>query len=243
MKEKKVNKEFNGHLINIIIPCYNEEKFIEDVINNVIEYSRFSKKIIVVNDGSTDKTGLVLENLKNKKLIDVLINHNVNLGKGAAIKSGLKQVSEGIIIIQDSDFEYSPNDYQRLLKPIIDGDADVVYGSRFLGGNDAKRVLYFKHRIANSILTFFSNVLTDINLTDMETGYKVFTKKSVEDIVLIEDGFGFEPEITAKLAKKKIRFYEVAISYNGRTYEEGKKIRFKDAIRAIYCIFKYNLLN
>ena len=236
------NKVSNRHLINIIIPCFNEEKFIENVINNVIKYSKFNKKIIVVNDGSKDKTGIILENLKNKKLIDVLINHNVNLGKGAAIKSGLKHINEGIIIIQDSDFEYSPKDYQRLLKPIIDGDADVVYGSRFLGGSDAKRVLYFKHRIANSILTFFSNVLTDINLTDMETGYKVFTQKSVENIVLIEDGFGFEPEITAKLAKKKIRFYEVAISYKGRTYEEGKKIRFKDAVRAIYCIFKYNLL-
>ena len=200
------NKESNRHLINIIIPCFNEEKFIENVINNVIKYSIFNKKIIVVNDGSKDKTRIILENLKNKKLIDVLINHNVNLGKGAAIKSGLKHINEGIVIIQDSDFEYSPKDYQRLLKPIIDGDADVVYGSRFLGGNEAKRVLYFKHRIANSILTFFSNVLTDINLTDMETGYKVFTKKSMENILLIEDGFGFEPEITAKLAKKKLDF-------------------------------------
>ena len=192
-----------NHLINIIIPCFNEEKFIEEVVNNVIKYSKFRKKIIVVNDWSKDNSRSVLENLKNKNLIDVLINHNVNLGKGAAIRSGLKYVTEGIIIIQDSDFEYSPEDYQKLLKPIIDGNADVVYGSRFLGGNEAKRVLYFKHRIANSILTFFSNVLTDINLTDMETGYKVFTQKSVENIVLIEDGFGFEPEITAKLAKKK----------------------------------------
>ena len=231
-----------NHLINIIIPCFNEEKFIEEVVNNVIKYSKFRKKIIVVNDGSKDNSRSVLENLKNKNLIDVLINHNVNLGKGAAIRSGLKYVTEGIIIIQDSDFEYSPEDYQKLLKPIIDGNADVVYGSRFLGGNDAKRVLYFKHRIANSILTFFSNVLTDINLTDMETGYKVFTKKSIQDITLVEDGFGFEPEITAKLAKKKIRFYEVAISYKGRTYEEGKKIRFKDALRAMYCILKYNFL-
>ncbi len=238
----KDNIKPDDYLINIIIPCFNEEKFIEDVINNVIKYSKFSKKIIVINDGSKDKTKSVLENLKNKNLIDILINHDVNLGKGAAIKSGLKYVDEGIIIIQDSDFEYSPEDYQRLLKPIIEGNADVVFGSRFLGGNDAKRVLYFKHRIANSILTFFSNVLTDINLTDMETGYKVFTKKSIENITLVEDGFGFEPEITAKLAKKKIRFYEVAISYKGRTYEEGKKIRFKDALRAMYCIIKYNLL-
>ena len=219
----KNNIKPDDYLINIIIPCFNEEKFIEDVINNVIKYSKFNKKIIVINDGSKDKTKSVLENLKNKNLIDILINHNVNLGKGAAIKSGLKYVDEGIIIIQDSDFEYSPEDYQRLLKPIIEGNADVVFGSRFLGGNDAKRVLYFKHRIANSILTFFSNVLTDINLTDMETGYKVFTKKSIENITLVEDGFGFEPEITAKLAKKKNRFYEVAISYKGRTYEEGKK--------------------
>lgn len=238
----KNNIKPDDYLINIIIPCFNEEKFIEDVINNVIKYSKFNKKIIVINDGSKDKTKSVLENLKNKNLIDILINHNVNLGKGAAIKSGLKYVDEGIIIIQDSDFEYSPEDYQRLLKPIIEGNADVVFGSRFLGGNDAKRVLYFKHRIANSILTFFSNVLTDINLTDMETGYKVFTKKSIENITLVEDGFGFEPEITAKLAKKKNRFYEVAISYKGRTYEEGKKIRFKDALRAMYCIIKYNLL-
>lgn len=241
MKNKEIIKSIN-HLINIIIPCFNEEKFIEDVINKVIKYSKFSKKIIVINDGSKDKTKSVLENLKNKNLIDVLINHDKNLGKGAAIKSGLKYVTEGIIIIQDADFEYSPEDYQRLLKPIFEGHADVVFGSRFLGGNDAKRVLYFKHRMANSILTFFSNILTDINLTDMETGYKVFTKKSIENITLVEDGFGFEPEITAKLAKKKIRFYEVAISYKGRTYEEGKKIRFKDALRAMYCIIKYNLL-
>ena len=230
-------------LVNIIIPCLNEERYIRKVVERVIKFSNFQKKIIVINDGSTDNTALILDELKKQNLIDTVINHENNLGKGAAIKSGLEEVQEGIIVIQDADLEYSPEDYDKLLKPIITNNADVVFGSRFLGGLDAKRVLYFRHRIANSLLTFLSNIFTDINLTDMETGYKVFTKEAVDGIILREKGFGFEPEITAKLSKKKLKIYEVGISYAGRTYEEGKKIKFSDAIRAVYCIIRYNLFN
>ena len=228
--------------VTILIPCFNEERYIENVIDSVIKYCSFEKQIIVIDDASSDGTHEKLQNLKKQNKINEIFTHKNNLGKGAAIRSGIKLVKSGIIIIQDADLEYSPKDYNKLIGPIISGKADVVYGSRFLGGGeDAHRVLYFKHRLANSFLTFLSNLLTDINLTDMETGYKAFKYESVKDIELIENRFGFEPEITAKMAKKKLRFYEVGISYYGRTYEEGKKIGLKDAFRALYCIFRYNL--
>tara|TARA_B100000945_G_scaffold319921_1_gene328449 strand:- start:1602 stop:2300 length:699 start_codon:yes stop_codon:yes gene_type:complete len=228
--------------VTILIPCFNEERYIENVIDSVNKYCSFEKQIIVIDDASSDGTHEKLQNLKKQNKINEIFTHKNNLGKGAAIRSGIKLVKSGIIIIQDADLEYSPKDYNKLIGPIISGKADVVYGSRFLGGGeDAHRVLYFKHRLANSFLTFLSNLLTDINLTDMETGYKAFKYESVKDIELIENRFGFEPEITAKMAKKKLRFYEVGISYYGRTYEEGKKIGLKDAFRALYCIFRYNL--
>lgn len=226
--------------LTIVIPCFNENKYIEEIIESVHSQPFDNKQIIVVDDGSKDGTEDKLKKLKDSGKINNLIIHEINQGKGAAIRSGLKEAIGEIIIIQDADLEYDPKDYSRLIKPITDGKADVVYGSRFLGGgSDGHRVLYFWHRIANGILTLFCNLLTDMNLTDMETGYKAFKKNCLKNITLKENRFGFEPEITIKLAKKKLRFFEVSVSYNGRTYEEGKKIGFKDGIRALYCLVKY----
>ncbi len=226
--------------LSIIIPCFNEEKYIEQVIDSIIKQKIEDKEIVVVNDASTDKTKDILIQLKEKKKIDTLINHEINLGKGGAVRSALKKTTGEIIIIQDADLEYNPKDFFKLIKPIIEGKADVVFGSRFIGGGeDAHRVLYFWHRVANGILTTLANILIDMNLTDMETGYKAFKKTAVDNITIEENRFGFEPEITIKLAKKKLRFFEVGVSYNGRTYDEGKKIGIKDGFRAVYCLFKY----
>ena len=225
--------------LSIIIPCYNENDFIEKVIDKINQQDISNKEIIVVDDGSNKKTKDILEEcLKNKK-IHKLITHEVNLGKGESLKSGLKNITGKIIIFQDADLEYDPNDYSKMINPILLNKADVVYGSRFLGSPEGQRVLYYWHRVANFILTTLTNILININLTDMETGYKVFKKEAIESIEINESSFGIEPEITIKLALKKFRFYEVGVSYNGRTYDEGKKIKLKDAFEAVYCIFKY----
>jgi len=224
-------------LLSIIIPAFNEAAFLPEVIRRVGE-TPYDKEIIVVDDGSTDGTceylkGLASENIK-------VIVHDKNIGKGAAMRTGIAVATGDIVIVQDADLEYDPKDYPVLLEPIIQGKADVVYGSRFLGG--PHRVLFFWHSIGNSLITLISNMFTDLNLTDMETGYKAFRKKVFETITIESNRFGFEPEITAKVAKKGFRIYEVPISYSGRSYREGKKITWKDGFKAIFTVFKYNLL-
>ena len=231
--------------ISIVIPCYNEERTLLKVVNSV-EKSLFDLKfdyeIIVIDDFSNDSSLLILKDLEKSKRIH-LIQHSTNQGKGAALKSGFNIAVGDIIIVQDSDLEYNPIDYKKLLLPFQDAEADVVYGSRFLGGDRYVRIHFFWHYIANKILTFICNIFTNLNLSDMESGYKVFKKSVIKSIHLKEKSFGIEPEITIKLAKKKFKFFEVPISYNGRNYDEGKKIKLKDAFIAIYCIFKYSLLS
>ena len=226
--------------LTIIIPCYNEKRNILTVLKEVSESTNISKEIIVVDDGSTDGSREVLSSL-DKKMFNVIM-HEKNMGKGAAIRSGLKHATGDVIIFQDADLEYTPSEYDKLLKPIILDKADVVFGSRFRSG-EAARILYFWHMIGNTCLTFLSNMLTNLNLTDVETGYKVFRKEILDQLTIQEDRFGIEPEITAKIAKirPRIRIYEVGISYYGRTYEEGKKITWKDGVRAVYVMFKYNI--
>ena len=226
--------------LNVIIPCYNEKSTIETLIANVQSAEPKNKKIIIIDDFSNDGSRDILKSYETYSDINV-IYHNKNFGKGRAIRSGINKVEEGLILIQDADLEYNPRDYKKLLKPFEEANADVVYGSRFLGGQEYSRIHYFWHFIANKILTFLCNFFTNLNMTDMETGYKVFKKEHVDKINLIEDSFGIEPELTIKLAKLKLRFFEVPISYNGRSYEEGKKIGLLDAFKAIYCIVKYKL--
>ena len=227
--------------ISIIIPCFNEEKTISKVINNILSSYDGEKEIIVIDDFSNDKTrDIIQSNLKDK--IDKIILNEKNYGKGFSIRKGINIADGDVIIIQDADLEYDPSDYNKLLEPIKNGLADVLYGSRFLGG-EQKRVLYFWHTLGNKILTFLSNMFSDLNLTDMEVGYKLFKSEIIRDINLLEDRFGFEPEITAKIAKKNIRIFEVGISYHGRKYEDGKKITWKDGISALRCIIKYNIFD
>ena len=226
--------------LSVVVPCFNEAGTVESIIAAVRDSPYEPKEIIVVNDCSTDGTREVLEKLKQRGRIDRLVHHEVNRGKGAALRTGFQQATGDVVIVQDADLEYDPGEYPRLVKPILDGKADVVFGSRFMG-DEPHRVLYFWHRVGNGLLTLLSNMLTNLNLTDMETCYKVFKRDVIQSIKIEEDRFGFEPEITAKVAKMRCVIYEVGIAYYGRTYEEGKKIGWKDGFRAIYCILKYNL--
>jgi glycosyltransferase involved in cell wall biosynthesis len=227
----------DGFKLSIVIPVYNERETIRDIIE-VVSATPFHKEMIVVDDGSTDGTRDVLSGIEQDGL--KVFMHDKNQGKGAALQTGFSHATGDIVIIQDADLEYDPEEYPVLLKPILDGRADVVYGSRF-AGHGAHRVLYFWHSVGNRFLTLLSNLFTNLNLTDMETCYKVFRKEALAGVVIKEKRFGFEPEITAKMARKKLRIYEVPISYYGRTYEQGKKIDWKDGVWAIWCIIKYNL--
>jgi glycosyltransferase involved in cell wall biosynthesis len=227
--------------ISIVIPCYNEKDTIETIVLAVRASPVQEKEIIVVDDGSSDGTIPVLKE-KIAVLVDKIIFHECNRGKGAALRSGFQVASGDIVLVQDADLEYDPQEYPLLLDPIQSGKADVVYGSRFMGGR-AHRVVYFWHMVGNRFLTLLSNMLTNLNLTDMETCYKAFRREVLATIVIEEDRFGFEPEITAKVAKNGCKVFEVGISYNGRTYEEGKKIGWRDGVRAVYAIVKYNLFS
>ena len=225
--------------ISIVIPCYNEKDTIERIVEAVRSAAIESREIIVVDDCSQDGTKAVLEE-KVSEMVDRIIYHPVNRGKGACLRSGFAAATGEIILVQDADLEYSPDDYPVLLEPLLSGKADAVFGSRFMGGRP-HRVLLFWHMAGNRFLTLLSNVFTNLNLTDMETGYKAFKASLIKSIQIEEDRFGVEPEIIAKLARAGCRIYEVGISYNGRTYREGKKVNWKDGIRAIYAIVKYNL--
>ena len=232
--------------LSILVACYNEERSIMALlerINKVELIGATEKEIIIVDDASTDKTNAIVNSFiqQNPQISIQLHRHERNAGKGKCIQLAIKKAQGNIIVIQDADLEYDPSDYNRLLKPIFDGHADVVYGSRFRG-SEPHRVLFFFHTIGNKFLTFLSNIFTQLNLTDMETGYKMFRSDILNQIQLREKRFGIEPEITAKISRiKGIRIYEVGISYFGRTFEEGKKINWKDGIRCMYCILKYNL--
>ena len=223
--------------LSVIIPVYNERATIARLLQRVRDVN-IEKEIIVVDDGSTDGTREVLEKLQDK--IDILVYHDRNQGKGAAIRTGVVKATGDVVVIQDADLEYDPQEYHRLIKPIADGRADVVYGSRFMGG-DEHRVLFFWHFVGNQFLTLLSNMFTNLNLTDMETCYKMLKADVIKGITIEQNRFGFEPEITAKVAKMHCRIYEVGISYSGRDYTEGKKIGWKDGFQAMWCIIKYSL--
>lgn len=225
--------------VSVVIPCYNEKSTIEKVVTAVRAASLPEIEIIVVDDASTDGTVEVLQQ-SVAPLVDKIIYHPVNRGKGAALRSGFAAATGEAVIVQDADLEYSPTEYPLMLGPIEAGKADVVFGSRFTGGRP-HRVVYFWHMVGNKLLTLFSNIFSNLNLTDMETGFKAFRRSVLSDVELCENRFGFEPEITAKVAKARYRIYEVGISYFGRTYEEGKKITWKDGVRALYVIIKYNV--
>ncbi|MDB4189449.1 glycosyltransferase family 2 protein [Candidatus Pelagibacter sp.] len=237
-----INK--NSFKLSVVIPCYNEHRtinlIIDKIINSLNIYGYKNFEIIIVDDCSTDGTKETLKKLELEKNIKVFF-HDRNLGKGAAIKTAILHVCGDLLLIQDADLEYDPFDYDKLLLPFFETDADIVYGSRFLGGGKYVRIHFFWHYLANKILTFLCNLFINLNLTDMETGYKVFKSSAIKSIILIEKSFAFEPEVTIKLAKKKYKFYEVPITYNGRSYEEGKKIGLRDAFIALKTIILYSI--
>ena len=227
--------------LSIIIPCFNEQKTISVIINKVRNLKDYDKEIIIVDDCSTDGTKEILQKLDDSNSIKIIYNDR-NRGKGYCIKKGINSSTGSVIIIQDADLEYDPNDIPKLINPIQNGNADVVYGSRFVGSEE-KRVLFYWHSLGNKFLTTLSNMFTNLNLTDMECCYKAFKSKIIKDISLKENRFGFEPEVTAKISKKEIKIYEVGIKYFGRKYAEGKKITWVDGFRAIYCIIFYSFFD
>jgi glycosyltransferase involved in cell wall biosynthesis len=223
--------------LSIVIPVYNEKNTIEEIVKKVKSVD-LNKEIVIVDDYSTDGTREILKTMEGE--VDKIIYHDKNQGKGAALRTGFNHITGDCVIVQDADMEYDPNEYHLLLQPILENKADVVYGSRFSSGHP-HRVLYFWHYLGNRFLTLLSNMFTNLNITDMETCYKLFRTEVIKDIKIEQNRFGFEPEITAKVARKKVRIYEVGISYYGRSYAEGKKINWKDGLKAIWCIIKYGL--
>jgi glycosyltransferase involved in cell wall biosynthesis len=228
--------------LSVVIPCYNEEKTISVIVERIKAQKDLLIEIIIIDDHSNDNTLNELNKIAQIYPDIKIVRHEKNMGKGSALKSGIKLATGNIILIQDADLEYNPTDYKNLLQPFLETDADVVYGTRFKGGSYV-RLHFFWHYLANKILTTLTNVVTNLNMSDMETGYKLFKSEVIKKINLKENSFGIEPEITVKLAKNKFIFYEVPISYNGRSYQEGKKITFLDAIKAIFCIFKYRFFD